>query len=451
MKDIEKSLTLKVPDIFRLPALLLATTLCACGGESSQPCDHNSCLPVPIAATVTGLASGQQIVLEDNYGESVTVTANGTFTFPTRLSGHATYTVTVVKQLIGQYCVAFNPGVAEVVDNEPVLISCSYGYVYATNFTSGTISQYAIGVDGSLSALSEGTVAAQNPYSIAADPTGHYVYAALAGGIAQFFIQGDGSLGALAPAVVNAVNDPRFVVVDPSGKYVYVANGGSNNISQFTIGDDGSLNPIASAATIVAGEEPKFIAMDPSDKYAYVVNQGSADISQYTINSDGSLSPMVPATVAALNPLSIAIDPSTSYAYVGGESNVSQYSIGPSGALSPLMPATVASGGVSYSLLVDPTGEYVYVTNEYTGNLTQYGVGTSGALTPLAPATVNDGGGQSEPYSIALDPFGKYAYVTNWSLNDIGQYALESGGTLMALATATVLAGTNPNSVTSAR
>jgi hypothetical protein len=158
MKDIEKSLTLKVPDIFRLPALLLATTLCACGGESSQPCDHNSCLPVPIAATVTGLASGQQIVLEDNYGESVTVTANGTFTFPTRLSGHATYTVTVVKQLIGQYCVAFNPGVAEVVDNEPVLISCSYGYVYATNFTSGTISQYAIGVDGSLSALSEGTV-----------------------------------------------------------------------------------------------------------------------------------------------------------------------------------------------------------------------------------------------------------------------------------------------------
>ena len=69
----------------------------------------------------------------------------------------------------------------------------------------------------------------------------------------------------------------------------------------------------------------------------------------------------------------------------------------------------------------------------------------------IASATVNDGGGQSEPYSIALDPFGKYAYVTNWSLNDIGQYALESGGTLMALATATVLAGTNPNSVTSAR
>jgi 6-phosphogluconolactonase len=451
MKAIEKSLTLKAREISRLAALLLAITLCACGGESSQPCNSMSCFPVPIGATVTGLASGQQIVLEDNRGESLTVTANGTFTFPTSLSGHATYMVTVIKQPSGQYCVAFNPGVAEVVDDQPVQISCSYGYVYATNLTSGTISQYAIGADGSLSALPEGTVAAQNPYSIAAEPTGHYVYAALASGIAQFFILGDGSLGALAPAVMSAGNDPRFVVVDPSGKYVYVANWGSNNISQFTIGGDGSLSPIASAATVAAGEEPKFIAVDASDEYVYVVNQGSADISQYTINSDGSLIPMVPATVAALNPLSIAIDPSTSYAYVGSKSNVSQYAIGPSGALSPLTSAIVTSGGVSYSLLVDPTGNYVYVTNEYTGDLTQYGVGISGALTPLAPATVNDGGGQSEPYSIALDPFGKYAYVTNWSLNDIGQYALESGGTLMALATATVLAGTNPNSVTSAR
>jgi DNA-binding beta-propeller fold protein YncE len=111
----------------------------------------------------------------------------------------------------------------------------------------------------------------------------------------------------------------------------------------------------------------------------------------------------------------------------------------------------VASAGGSNSLVLDPAGKYLYVTNTSTGTLAQYSVGSSGVLTPLVPADVDAGGGQSGPVSIAVDPFGKYVYVANSGLNSIGQFSLGSGGALSALTTPTVAAGTGPGFLISVR
>jgi len=56
-----------------------------------------------IGGTVSGLTSGT-LVLEDNGGDNVSVTASGAFTFPTKLMTGATYTVTVGTQPAGQIC-----------------------------------------------------------------------------------------------------------------------------------------------------------------------------------------------------------------------------------------------------------------------------------------------------------------------------------------------------------
>jgi 6-phosphogluconolactonase (cycloisomerase 2 family) len=51
-----------------------------------------------------------------------------------------------------------------------------------------------------------------------------------------------------------------------------------------------------------------FVTVDPSGRYVYVTNHGSNCISQYRIGANGSLTLMSPATVAAgLSPLSIVI------------------------------------------------------------------------------------------------------------------------------------------------
>jgi len=120
-----------------------------------------------------------------------------------------------------------------------------------------------------------------------------------------------------------------LVTVDPSGRYAYVANGGGNNLSQYTIGADGSLTPLA-APTVVAGTNPQSVAIDASGKYVYVANDGGT-VSQYTVGADGSLAPLsTPSVVAGTNPKSAAVDPSGRYVYVAnsGSNTVSQYTIG---------------------------------------------------------------------------------------------------------------------------
>ena len=44
------------------------------------------------------------------------------------------------------------------------------------------------------------------------------------------------------------------VSVDPSGRYAYAANNRSNSVSQYTIGADGALTPMSTAA-VAAGTE----------------------------------------------------------------------------------------------------------------------------------------------------------------------------------------------------
>lgn len=106
---------------------------------------------------------------------------------------------------------------------------------------------------------------------------------------------------------VDAGTEPISVAIHPTGRYAYVVNSGSANVSQYTIGADGGLAPIASAI-VVTGSSPTDVTVDPSGRYAYVVNWNSSYVSQYTIGTNGRLTPMASATVAAeTTPLSIAI------------------------------------------------------------------------------------------------------------------------------------------------
>ena len=63
-----------------------------------------TCVPatVTIGGTVTGLTG--TVVLQDNGGNSLSVAANGAFTFTTAIASGATYAVTVLTQPVGQTC-----------------------------------------------------------------------------------------------------------------------------------------------------------------------------------------------------------------------------------------------------------------------------------------------------------------------------------------------------------
>jgi len=75
----------------RLIPPMLAVLLTACGGGSDAPANY------PIGGSVTGL-SGGTLVLQVNDGETVSLSADGTFQFPSELPGGTAYVVSVQTQ-----------------------------------------------------------------------------------------------------------------------------------------------------------------------------------------------------------------------------------------------------------------------------------------------------------------------------------------------------------------
>jgi hypothetical protein len=63
---------------------------------------------VTVGGSVTGLASGSTLVLQDNGGDTLSVTANGSFVFPSKLLPGAAYAASIATQPAGQNCVLNN-------------------------------------------------------------------------------------------------------------------------------------------------------------------------------------------------------------------------------------------------------------------------------------------------------------------------------------------------------
>jgi 6-phosphogluconolactonase (cycloisomerase 2 family) len=140
-------------------------------------------------------------------------------------------------------------------------------YLYVANLGDNNIGQYSINTDGTLTPLATATVptglvnSGTSPVGIAIDYQGRYVYVANQGDgtVSQYAVGTDGSLSAIAAAVTTGEPGTSSVTVDPTGQFVYATNRGGTTIAQFTIGGNGALTP-ATTATVPAGMHPTSIA-----------------------------------------------------------------------------------------------------------------------------------------------------------------------------------------------
>lgn len=129
--------------------------------------------------TVGGTASGLtgSVVLQDNGGSNITVSANGGFTFSTNLANNAAYDVTVLTQPSGQTCTVSNgAGLVSGGNITNVAVVCSSNS--NTYSVGGTVSGLAGSLvlqdnnGGNLTVSSNGTftfttnVASGSPYSV---------------------------------------------------------------------------------------------------------------------------------------------------------------------------------------------------------------------------------------------------------------------------------------------
>ncbi len=130
-----------------LGVLLFALTVFVggCGSPPPPPAPTYS-----VGGTLSGLASGEQLVLQNNQTDDLTLSADGPFTFAAKLADGAAYSVTVKTPPQGQTCTVTNgSGTLSGADVSNVQVSCSAapGTLDASFGTDGVVTYDSGGYD----------------------------------------------------------------------------------------------------------------------------------------------------------------------------------------------------------------------------------------------------------------------------------------------------------------
>ena len=75
---------------------LISIFLTACGGSSTAD--------GAVSGTLSGLNAGASLSLQNNGADTITVTSNGTFVFPTKIAALGAFSVSIATQPVGQIC-----------------------------------------------------------------------------------------------------------------------------------------------------------------------------------------------------------------------------------------------------------------------------------------------------------------------------------------------------------
>jgi len=140
-----------------------------------------------------------------------------------------------------------------------------------------------------------------------------------------------------------------------------------------------------------------------------------------------------PYTVGS-GPQSVVIHPSGKYLYVAnagqGEDDISLFDINSDGTVTEITPRT-ASGSLPFFLAMDPGGAYLYCANVNSSSVSVYSIdSSSGTLTQLQVSPFSIG---LTPINMQIAPSGKFLYITaaiqsgTETLGGIAAFSLNAG------------------------
>jgi len=211
-----------------------------------------------IGGTVSGLGSGQSVVLQNNGGNNLTVNANGGFTFATPITSGSTYAVTVLTNPPGRTCTVSNgSGTVTTSAITNVAVAC-----IPNNFTiGGTVS--GLGAGQSVVLQNNGgnnlTVNANGGFTfttpIASGSTYSVIVLVNPPGRTCTVSNGSGTVAASNVTNVAVSCIPNNFTIGgtvsglAAGQSVVLQNNGSNNLTVNANGGFTFTTPIASGST----------------------------------------------------------------------------------------------------------------------------------------------------------------------------------------------------------
>ncbi len=383
-----------------------------------------------IGGTLSGLTAGTSVVLQDNGGDNLTLTASGWFYFSQNVAAGSTYGVTVLTQPTHETCSVTNGSgttAANNVTNVSVTCSVNPQYLYVANVHGNDVAAYRI--DASTGALTSiGSFPTGSlPVSIALDPAGNFAYVANdGGGVSAYRI--DAATGALAPVAGSpfaAGSYPMSVTINPTGTFAYVANNGDGTVSVYRIDPTtGALAQIP-GSPFAAGPAPYAVTINPAGTFAYVANDVNT-VSVCSIDAASGALTLVGTIASGIGPVeSVAVTPGGTFAYAvgGGSSAVSAFTIdATTGLLTAITGSPFAAATSPNAVTVNPAGTFAYVANGASNDISAYSIDApTGVLVPVGTFAAG-----SDPSEIAINPAGTFAYVPNRNGNDISVYSIDA-------------------------
>jgi 6-phosphogluconolactonase len=273
-------------------------------------------------------------------------------------------------------------------------------FLYAVDENqAGRVGAYRIDADaGALSFLGAVSTEGSGPAFVGLDRTGRYVFAAnyTDGSVTVFPVQADGSLGAPTDHQM-AGGEAHMAITDPSNAYLFVPCKADDRVRRFTFdattGKLGSDAAMTGSVMTAAGAGPRHLAFHPNGKWAYLINETSSTMTAYAYDAaTGTMTPVgtqstVPPSFHGTNTAAeVWVHPSGSWV-VGsnrGADDLVVFAVDAStGAL--VSPTFTSAGGMApRDFAFDPSGSWLYAADEDSGAVVPFRFDASmGTLAPL--------------------------------------------------------------------
>jgi len=312
-------------------------------------------------------------------------------------------------------------------------------YLYVGT-AGAAIAGYAIDpATGALSALpgSPFATAIEAPYQPTSDGEGLlFCGTAFGNRVEAFQIGAGGGLASLGTTTIHQSPSPTTgsSALSRDGQHLLVS---FDEVHVFAIGRGGALAEVDRSPFGASGLFPSGIVQAPSGN-VYVANTSAfGGVSAFALDAQGALSAL-PAQGAPSNAgdgagLSLLITPDGRYLFKSGygTGEVAGWRLdGPSGALAPLAGSPWTTPGKA-GWMAAISGKFLYASD--AAGVAGFAIGEDGTLTALAgsPFTVAN---PSWPFGLAAEPSGRFVYLTDQGAALVHGFTVGMGGALAEIA-----------------
>lgn len=227
---------------------------------------------------------------------------------------------------------------------------------------------------------------------------------------------------------------------------LYVLNeGGTPNITGFTIEDGGTLTPLADSTQPLIGgaaADPAQIGFSHDGALLVVTEKAGNRINAYTIDDDGLPSAPIDNASNGMTPFGFAFNNAdtlvVSEAFGGtpNSSAASSYSTSDDGILSVISGSVANSQTASCWVVIPNNGKTALVSNTGSGTISSYRINPADGSLTLLNATAADTGMGSAPIDMDLSVNSRLLFVLLGGSQSVASFRVQRNGNLTPVDTA---------------